>query len=131
MSRPTKKRRIERSALANARDMFFATEKAGELCDGNTHGQYLKNRLIVAFYAGWDYCKKNDNELQSENTRLKEELEKHRWIPVSERLPEKDGAYQVFRKGNRAPTTRTYFCKDGWVTHDIVTHWKPITLPEE
>ena len=57
--RPTRKRRIEMSDLAKARDEFFATEKGEELCRGNANGQYLRNRLLVAFYAGWDYCKKN------------------------------------------------------------------------
>ncbi len=61
---------------------------------------------------------------------LQAEVEQHRWIPVGERLPEESGEYLVVRKGNRYPTTREYEKGMGWVTHDIVTHYKPIILPE-
>ena len=33
--------------------------------------------------------------LQDENKRLKAELEQHRWIPVSEGLPEQDSCYMT------------------------------------
>ena len=72
--------------------------------------------------------------LEEENERLKAELEKHRWIPVSERLP-KD-SYRILAFG-----------EDGYgykivaaITYDLefekfrilknVTHWKLIILPK-
>jgi hypothetical protein len=70
--------------------------------------------------------------LEAENARLKEELEKHRWIPVTERLPDKTGSYQVLRENNSYPTTREYYPDDSqWTSRDVVTHWKPIILPEK
>jgi len=62
---------------------------------------------------------------------LRAELDKHRWIPVSERLPEKAGYYQCFRHDNRFPTTREYLGGGEWVSGDTVTHWKPIVLPKD
>ena len=59
-------------------------------------------------------------------------LEQQLWIPVSERLPEKSGDYQVVRAINQLPTTREYCAKSlMWISHDTVTHWKPIILPEQ
>ena len=56
-------------------------------------------------------------------------LEKHRWIPVSERLPKESGYYQI----NQYPTTREYSTKslvgNQWYSNDTVTHWKPIMKP--
>ena len=70
------------------------------------------------------------SELQAENERLKKELEKHRWIPVAERLPELGDMYQVLRKHNQYPTTREYMeTLKLWDSHDTITHWKEITKP--
>ncbi len=70
---------------------------------------------------------------QTEIDQLKAELEKHRWIPVSERLPKESGYYQVIRKGNGWPTTRIFYVGDKpeWTSGDIVTHWKDVILPEQ
>jgi len=73
---------------------------------------------------------KKIKELQAENKRLKKELEKHRWIPVAERLPELGDMYQVLRKHNQYPTTREYMeTLKLWDSHDTITHWKEITKP--
>lgn len=73
---------------------------------------------------------KTFRELSAKNRELIEEIEKHRWIPVKEKLPQETGPYQVVRKGNKNPTTRE-FCADShiWYTSDIVTHWKQIIIP--
>lgn len=42
-----------RNALAKARDEFFESEKGRSICDGTAQGQYLRNRLELAFIAGW------------------------------------------------------------------------------
>ena len=72
-------------------------------------------------------------DVRAENIKLTKELEKHRWIPVEERLPEEQGYYQALRIGNRFPTTRQYYNDDGpqWISHDTITHWKPIYPPGE
>lgn len=74
--------------------------------------------------------KEQRKQLQAENAKLKAELEKHRWISVEERLPEETGYYQVLRYHNPYPTTREYYKEEGWISRDVVTHWKPIILPE-
>ncbi len=72
-----------------------------------------------------DDCKK----LQSENERLKTELETHRWIPVGERLPEENGFYQTYGSTLSPPGTN-YYDDKGWASAYKITHWKPIILPE-
>ncbi len=63
-------------------------------------------------------------------TDLEAELALHRRIPVTERLPEESGAYQVLRVENPYPTTREYFAEDkSWGSTATITHWWPIILP--
>ena len=79
---------------------------------------------------------------------------KPKWIPVTERLPEKDGKYLVFRKIHHISLCAVYgFAKDGrkvdeydfetkwenvWYCYDpeygyyvidSVTHWMPLPEP--
>ena len=69
--------------------------------------------------------------------KLQEEIEKHRWLPVEERLPENEKKVMV--TNGRYTWTDCYSpsCK-GWKNlilggGDLVlveyTHWKPIILP--
>ena len=85
---------------------------------------------------------------------LKNGVTVQKWIPVTERLPEKDGEYLVFEKSGYGTRTRTLrFAKDGrkvdkydfhrewknvwfyydseWghITIDTVTHWMPLPEP--
>ena len=71
-----------------------------------------------------------EDTLLSYSKKLEVKIEQHRWIPVSEKWPEKVGYYQCFRHDNRFPTTREYLGNGDWVSGDTVTHWKPIILPE-
>lgn len=48
----------EAARLAAARDAFFASN-SGTFLSGAPEGRYLRNRLEVAFIAGWD-AKKAD-----------------------------------------------------------------------
>jgi hypothetical protein len=55
-----------RSALAKARDVFLESEHGWDLCDNRNlpptpHSQYLRNRLEVAFIAGWDARNADDS----------------------------------------------------------------------
>ena len=73
--------------------------------------------------------------------QLQAELEKHRWIPVSERLPE--GSHSVLIYCDRMITTGYFDNFEGraeWQIHcntprcyyqEKITHWKPITQPKE
>lgn len=70
--------------------------------------------------------------LEEENERLKAELEQHRWIPVSERLPDDDSPHLFWlESGNVVQGIPS--CELGEhnppLTHKA-THWKPIILPE-
>ena len=68
-------------------------------------------------------------DVRAEKVKLKAELEKHRWIPVEERLPEKSGHYLTLGQFSTIPQTTKY--RDNWWSAlDAVTHWKPVILPE-
>jgi len=65
------------------------------------------------------------SELEAENKRLREE---HRWIPVTERLPEEEGQY-LTRRRNGISFTEHWFpatSKDLWLRCYSVTHWMPL-----
>ena len=70
---------------------------------------------------------------------LQAELDKHRWIPVEERLPKRgekvDGYVKKLKlrianlKGDYVNHKQTITDSDGWQVENL-THWKPIILPE-
>ncbi len=76
--------------------------------------------------------------LEEENERLKAELEQHRWIPVSERLPKEDEQCLVIegkfaQLGNWQQNTDHLGLQwnvNGFISKQV-THWKPIILPEQ
>lgn len=59
---------------------------------------------------------------------LQAELDKHRWIPVCERLPEKQGNYLVIN--SNVPMFFRWFGKTEQWGITSVTHWKPLLLPQ-
>ena len=69
--------------------------------------------------------------------KLQAELDKHRWIPVSERLPEKTKEdlrpkLLVYNEDGIAVQEWRHY-DFGWSFSDDTgepTHWKPISLPE-
>ena len=76
-----------------------------------------------------------ENMLQQKQIReLKTKLDKHRWIPVEERLPDKHDIYDVSdgRRKWEHLWIQMSKCwrKDGTLHYESITHWKPIILPE-
>ena len=71
--------------------------------------------------------------------QLEADLDKHRWIPVEERLPERgekvDGYVKKLKlrianlKGDYVNHKQTITDSDGWQVENL-THWKPIILPK-
>jgi len=71
--------------------------------------------------------------------QLQAELAKHRWIPVSERLPEETIVAVVYAKhlafepmlhlADFTPSIGHFVFRD-WDVWEV-THWKPIILPKE
>ena len=78
-----------------------------------------------------------ENTAHKEINRLQAELDKHCWIPVSERLPEEKRIYLIIGRTNArgrkickiVPLNRSYKNNLYGIWAGI-THWKPIILPE-
>lgn len=59
------------------------------------------------------------------------ELDKHRWIPVAERLPEDKESVDIYLDNGNRVTCFNF--TEHWETRFAplnITHWKPIILPE-
>ena len=53
-----------KSKLAKARDKWLQSEEGEKCSTGETHGQYLRNRIEKAFVAGADFSTKRTEELE-------------------------------------------------------------------
>ena len=90
-----------------------------------------KDELLFAY----ESVKAPVNPLLAENKRLRAELEQHRWIPVSERLPKHSCRLLAYGKDGYG------YVIVAAISYDLefekfkilseVTHWKPIILPEQ
>ena len=64
-----------------------------------------------------------------------EALERMRWVPCSERMPERPGDYQVCTKNEYYGTknvAKRYFNGDCWSGRwTNITHWMPLPEPPE
>lgn len=93
--------------------------------------------------AGWELWADKPTEVQNEDIAnfcrdlglVREALERTRWIPCSERLPDMPGDYQVCTKNEYYGTknvSKRYFngvCWSGRWTN--ITHWMPLPEPPE
>ena len=53
-----------KSALAKARDKWFESDDGKKCCEGQASGQYLRNRLGMAFLAGANFSSERIKELE-------------------------------------------------------------------
>lgn len=53
--------------LAKARDKWLESEEGKRCCEGRTEGQYLRNRLELAFIAGWEAATKKIKQIIKED----------------------------------------------------------------
>ena len=87
------------------------------------------------------YERPDDKQWYVRNYRLQAENEKHRWIPVRERLPKSPTQYLVCDMrldstelpfvgiATRWSQAKGFYLESGEQIQ--VTHWKPIILPEQ
>lgn len=64
--------------------------------------------------------------------QLEKAIEKHRWIPVGERLPGDKPSVDIYLDNGNRVTTFNF--AEHWENHFAplkITHWKPIILPEQ
>jgi len=103
----------------------FFLERNDELC--------VEDRELLAAFNTIDEKQDEIERLQSE---LKELKEKQRWIPVSEKLPEKANRVFVYMKNNYI-IIATYFINSHVWKNDHgsnisnVTHWMVLPVPPE
>ena len=116
-----------------------AKEKAEEL---NAHADYYRNHNMPEYLPSCLGCAREHEQLAEWLTELQERREADRWIPVSERLPEKDGVYLVtiqyvakYEKGSPIHTIEllaSYYTKYGkWSLSDNVIAWRNLPKPYE
>lgn len=85
-----------------------------------------------------------EDKLNAENTQLKAKLERHRRIPVTERLPRLNMKVCIYSPTQLGVRTGKYtknwkgeffwdvdFTSDVTSYQDTITHWWPIILPEQ
>ena len=69
---------------------------------------------------------------------LEKELDKHRWIPVEEKLPEDGGLYLLTKDEGEdlwldifGPAPKGFKCIKDYIDLHKITHWQSIVLPEQ
>ena len=113
--------------------------KVYSICENENTNEY---KLAVEAADAIEELQKQLDNAEIENIKLKEEFAKyrgkHRWIPVTERLPEKD--QQVFVCLFRDDPHIAWHDGEYWCTEDFrldepddwqPTHWMPLPEPPE
>lgn len=75
------------------------------------------------------------DEIRDALLQFAELLERERWIPVAERLPEFQNYYLAVIANDGAPprVKHVYFREEDrqWIDYQSVTHWRPLPQPPE
>ena len=103
-------------------------------CGATSYNESGKTPIRCA--SCWEKLKERTEKAEGEVERLNSELEKHRWIPAEERLPEM-GEIVLVTEGNGVCEGKRefdFFHKFEWVTVDRfklgkITHWMPKPEP--
>jgi predicted RNA-binding Zn-ribbon protein involved in translation (DUF1610 family) len=90
-------------------------------------------KIDPAFIVECRECRKKGenakiNQLEAANAAAKKEIEKHRWIPVSEKLP-KYAEYVMLYFEKTQMVHEVFYNRS--MNFEGVTYWKPIVLPEQ
>lgn len=86
-------------------------------------------KMAISALSDYDKMQKISLDLAFENDEL---MNKSRWIPVSERLPEKEGLYLVSVKNehDRRYSKTCWFHGNGnWFARQDVIAWQPLPEP--
>lgn len=110
-------------------DRYTATEQAYK--HGYEKGYEVGKKDATA------HCEACANTTQEAIVMLQRRIAKQKWIPVSERLPEKWGSAIVYRKGEHysmlryTPALGWHFYDPEWGDVEVydVTHWMPLPEP--
>jgi hypothetical protein len=71
--------------------------------------------------------------LRAEVADLRRQLERYRWVPVTERLPDREDQFDTtcISQGSVYITHRIYNLKLGWIGNDKVIAWREMSVPYE
>ena len=76
---------------------------------------------------------KTVEDITLENIELRRELAKHEWVSVENRLPDEFGSYLIINAvaGMQMVKTSIYHPNRKQFNIRLVSHWKPIRLPDQ
>ena len=110
--------------IAQLNQMNFAPTEKGKTMAENYKHLYEQTKKMLAMY---------QDELVPGFRKQIEEMEaKNKWIPVSERLPERGQKVIIYTGNIQKPTVLAYqFWNPKYDTWAHVTHWMPLPSPPE
>jgi len=111
------------------------------MSDNDNYEEQVELREQEAYNAAMSEAGREADRVQSEHGAYVAELEariaeleaQQRWIPVSERLPEKSGTYLVWYKHYLEManfdwiSTKWQICYTNWITD--IDYWMPLPVP--
>ena len=85
-----------------------------------------KFKQLFGIYATELWAMPEEKFLEWLNAQALEKQEQDRWIPVTERLPEKEGCYLVTVKNDheRRYSKTAWYCGDGWFARQDIIAWR-------
>ena len=98
----------------------------GDLCDFYDYDDLTALDMAISALSDYDKMQEISLDLAFENDEL---INKSRWIPVSERLPENDGQYLVaYDREDEILENISYFDRHGFWIGNVVA-WMPLPEP--